>query len=64
MTSEESNRTVWTGIGIGLGGALGLVVGLVGWGGDGIALGMVFGACIGLVVGATADGVSRSRRPH
>lgn len=51
----QPKRPYWTGLGISMGAGLGLVVGLLGWGGTGIALGAVFGASIGLVVGAIVD---------
>jgi hypothetical protein len=38
-----------------LGAGLGVVVGLIGWGGVGIALGAAFGFAIGLILGARAD---------
>jgi len=62
MVADEDSGQTWTGIGIVFGAALGLVVGLVGWGADGIALGMVFGTAGGLLVGAAVDGMSDSSR--
>lgn len=53
--AEQAERDSWVGFGISIGAGLGLVVGLLGWGGTGIALGAPFGAGIGLVIGAIAD---------
>ena len=53
--ADRDNRPYWTGAGISIGAGIGLVVGLLGWGGGGIALGVALGAGIGLVVGAIAD---------
>ncbi len=53
--ARQSKQPLWAGLGISIGAGLGMVVGLLGWGGTGIALGAAFGAGIGLVVGAMAD---------
>ena len=46
----------WSGLWISLGAGIGMIVGLLGWGGVGIALGIAFGGAAGVVVGAIADG--------
>lgn len=52
---RQSNQPLWAGLGISMGAGLGMIVGLLGWGGTGIALGAAFGAGTGLVVGAIVD---------
>ena len=52
---------LWTGVGISIGAGIGLIVGLLGWGGAGIALGMSIGAGIGIALGASFDATGRRR---
>ena len=62
--TDESDRAKrpklqWTGLLISLGAGVGMIVGLLIAGGDGIALGLAFGAVVGVVIGAAADAMSQ-----
>ena len=46
----------WTALGVSIGPGVGLTIGLVGWGAEGIPLGLAFGAGIGVALGAALDG--------
>jgi len=63
MAAEEATKPQYLGAGLGIsrGAGAGLIVGLVGWGAEGIAFGLLVGAGIGLVVGASYDLVVRRR---
>lgn len=62
MTTHEIHNPM-TGWGVSTGAGLGLTVGLLGWGAEGIGVGMLFGAGIGIVLGAVADAY-RQRPRH
>ena len=51
----------WTGIGVSLGAGIGLVLGLIWSGGNGIAIGVSIGAGVGVALGAARD--ARTSRP-
>ena len=68
MNSTRPTRTsvkpeyYWTAIGTGLGAGIGMLIGLAGWGADGIAYGSGLGAGIGVALGTSRDAVNRRRR--
>ena len=49
----------WTAIGTAVGAGIGLLIGLAGWGPDGIAYGSGLGAGIGVAVGSSRDALNR-----
>ena len=59
MTRRNANATnskySSIALGVAFGAGIGLIVGLIGWGGAGIALGMAFGAGIGVAIAAAFD---------
>ncbi|MEO8851301.1 MAG: hypothetical protein ABI360_06185 [Allobranchiibius sp.] len=64
MTARDTTKLqgLWTGLGISMGGSVGALIGLFGWGVEGIAFGLIFGAGVGLTLGASYDTVDRRRR--
>ena len=55
---------MWIGLGVSIGAGIGLTVGLLGWGGDGIAIGLSIGAGIGIALGASLDATGRRHAAH
>jgi hypothetical protein len=53
--NAADSKYPWIALGVAFGAAMGLIVGVIGWGGAGIALGMAFGAGIGVAIGAAID---------
>ncbi len=53
---------VYAGLGISIGAALGLCIGVLMWDGEWLALAIVFGSAAGLVAGAAADTIVRRGR--
>ena len=62
-TTNKPGYCYWTAVGAVVGAAIGILVGLFGWGPDGIAYGSGIGAGIGVAVGTTRDAMIR-RREH
>jgi hypothetical protein len=62
--ARDKPANYWTGIGVSIGAGIGLLIGLLGWGADGIALGVSFGAGTGVALGAARDArETGERRP-
>jgi hypothetical protein len=53
----------WTGIGVSVGAGIGILLGLLGSGGNGIAIGVSIGAGVGVALGAAHD-ARTSRLPE
>jgi hypothetical protein len=68
MSSTRQTRTSvnpehhWTAIAAGLGVGIGMLIGLAGWGADGIAYGSGLGAGIGVAFGTSRDALNRHRQ--
>ena len=62
-TTNKPGYCYWTAVGAVVGAAIGILVGLFGWGPDGIAYGSGIGAGIGVAVGTSRDAMIR-RREH
>ena len=60
-TAVKMPDIYWTGIGVSLGAGIGLVLGLIWSGGNGIAIGVSIGAGVGVALGAARD--ARTSRP-
>ena len=59
MARHDVTPSNWTALGVSIGAGVGLIVGLLGWGGGGIALGLSIGAGIGVALGASVDATRR-----
>jgi hypothetical protein len=59
--TPTKSESPWIGLGVSIGAGIGLIVGLLGWGGGGIALGLSIGAGIGIAIGASLDAAERRR---
>lgn len=61
MTNAERPSILGAGLLMTLGPGVGLVIGLLGWGGNGIALGLCIGAGTGVILGADWDVLARAQ---
>lgn len=59
--TPTKSESLWIGLGVSIGAGIGLIVGLLWWGGSGIALGVGIGAGIGIAIGASLDAAERRR---